>query len=101
MEHCPGCKRKGVSDCPYYEQGILLSENLLPDGTFDQKKHYVFRDGCFWDLVSDEISPLIDMYKHYKNGYLWFDPVIGHNPAWYVNAMLLIDLKMKVPKIDL
>ena len=66
-----------------------------------QKKHYPYRDGCYWDLIDRSVWDLVDMYSHYKNGHLWFNQLISHNPAWYVEAMKILDAKLKEPKLDL
>jgi len=79
---------------------VLLDE-YVEDGVCHQIKHYVYRDGCYWDLVDSNVWQLIDMYGHYRNGYLWFDTLISHNPAWYVDAMRYLDIKLKSPKLDL
>ena len=60
------------------------------------KRRYAVIDGedvmgCPMEIIGPQELTLIDMYKHYKAGFLLCDGGLNNQPAAYVEAMGIID----------
>ena len=40
--------------------------------------------------MPDTVPELVDMFGHYRNGFLWFDGAMSQQPPFYAEAMALI-----------
>ena len=49
---------------------------------------------CPWPQVTPCARMLVELYEHYKNGFLLEAGGIIDQPAWYTEAMRFIDGKM-------